>query len=153
VSPQRWHTREDSGLRIDRQLKWWHDGEPVEHPKIVAAFERGLRVDDDGRVRVEFGPDWAFVEVEDCAFRVTAVDESGERLSVRLSDLTAEWLDAETLELDEDGALTVKVKGGKAKARFSRDAQFQLEPYLKADGEKLVLQVGGKRWPTPLAAR
>ena len=43
----RWHTREDSGLRIDRQGQWWHDDEKIEHPNIIEAFNRGLRVMED----------------------------------------------------------------------------------------------------------
>ncbi len=148
------HTREASGLRLDRSLRWWHDGEPIEHPNIVEAFNRGLSVRDDGRVVLSFGNDWALVEVEACAFAVAGVDVGeGERLAVRLSDRTAEWLDAESLALDEDGALTVKVKGGKARARFTRDAQFQLEPYLAEEGDRFELRVGTRRWPTALTAR
>lgn len=150
---QRWHTREDSGIRLDRELTWWHDGEPIEHPNIIEAFNQGLRVMDDGRFQLVFGNDWCFVQVADCAFRVNAVDVSeGDRPSVRLSDRTAEWLDVESLALDDAGVLTVRVKGGKAKARFSRDAQFQLVSMLVPDGERLAIAAGEKRWATPLSA-
>ena len=43
----RWHTREDSGLRLDREQRWFHDDERIEHPKVIEAFNRGLRVEDD----------------------------------------------------------------------------------------------------------
>lgn len=132
MSPGRWHTREDSGLRLDRQGRWWHDGEPVEHPNIIEAFNRGLRVMEDGRYQLHFGDDWCFVDVEGCAFTVVAVDEGeGGRLSVRLSDRTAEWLDVETLALDDEGVLTVAVKGRRARARCSRAAQLQLGERLQ----------------------
>ena len=152
MEPPRRHTREDSGIRLDRELGWWHDGEPIEHPRIIEAFNRGVRVRDDGRVTLELGDDWCFIEVEDCAFAVTAVDVSeGSRLSVRLSDRTAEWLDQDTLALDGD-ALTVMVKGRRARARFSRDAQAQLGDFLEAREGRLVLRVGERVWPTPLPA-
>lgn len=148
-----WHTREQSGLRIDRRGQWWHDGERIEHPNIVEAFNRGLQVQPDGRVQLHFGGDWCFVEVEDCAFTVVAVDESeGERLSVRLSDRTAEWLDTERLALDDEGVLVVPVKSGLARARFSRDATFQLSERFEVAGERLVVRVGAKIWPTALPA-
>jgi hypothetical protein len=147
----RWHTREDSGLKLDRRLTWFHDGKVIEHPNIIEAFNRGVRVTDDGRYQLHFGNDWCFIEVEDCAFGVVAVDVSeGHRLSVRLSDRTAEWLDAASLALDDEGALSVKVKGGKAKARFSRDAQVQLAEFVVPAGGKLELVVEGTRWPTSL---
>jgi hypothetical protein len=150
VAP-RWHTREDSGLRIDKRGRWFHDDVPVEHPNIIEAFNRGLRVQPDGRVQLHFGNDWCFVVVEDCAFMAVAVDEAeGERLSVRLSDRTAELLDLESLALDDEGVLTVKVKQGLARARFSRDAQFQLAGRFESNGGKLSVRVGSRTWPTPL---
>jgi hypothetical protein len=139
----RWHTREDSGLRIDREQRWFHDDERIEHPRVLEAFNRGLRVEDDGRYTLHFGPDWAYVKVEGCAYAVVAVDESeGSRLSVRLSDRTAEWLDLESLSTDEDGVLTVKVKSGKASARFSRDAQFQMGQYLVEEDGHVMIVIG-----------
>lgn len=151
TTTKRWHTREDSGLRLDRQVRWWHDDELVEHPNIIEAFNQGLRVMDDGRYQLHFGADWCFVTVEGCAFTVVALDASeGDRPSVRLSDRTAEWLDVASLALDADGAVTCAVKEGRARARFSRAAQQQLGEQLVEDGARLALQVGARRWQTPL---
>ncbi len=147
----RWHTREDSGLRIDRQGRWWHDDAPVEHPNIIEAFNRGVRAMEDGRVQLHFGGDWCFVQVEDCAFTVLAVDASeDERLSVRLSDRTAEWLATDSLALDDEGVLVTRVKNGLARARFSREAQFQLAEHLEEREGGMVLKVGSRSWPTSL---
>ncbi|MDP2276049.1 MAG: DUF1285 domain-containing protein [Archangium sp.] len=144
VTP-RWHTREDSGLRIDRRGRWWHDDEPVEHPNIIEAFNRGLRVMDDGRYQLHFGNDWCFVTVEQCGFMVVAVDEAeGERFSIRLSDRTAEWLDLATLSKDDEGVLVAKVKEGKALARFSREAQFQFAEHLEETDGTLSVRIGEK---------
>jgi hypothetical protein len=149
----RWHTREDSGIRLDRDFRWWHDGEPIDHPNIIEAFNRGVRVDEAGRVTLHFGNDWCVIEVEDAPYRVVAVDASPEgRLSVRLSDRTAEWLEAGTLAVDADGVLSAKVKGRRARARFGRDAQFQLAQHLAIDGEGVVLEIAGQRVPTSLTA-
>jgi len=151
ATPPKWHTREDSGLRLDRHLRWFHDGELIDHPNIIEAFNRGVRVTDDGRYQLHFGNDWCFIEVADCAYAVVAVDVSeGHRLSVRLSDRTAEWLDTGSLSLDDEGVVTVKVKGGRAKARFSREAQAQLSDFLVSRDGALELVVEGTRWPTPL---
>lgn len=150
MSTKRWHTREDSGIRLDRQLRWWHDDEPVEHPRVIEAFNRGLKVTDDGKYRLEFGNDWCFVTVEEAAYGITAVDVSdGDLPSVRLSDRTAEPLDVGSLALGDDGVLTAKVKGGRALARFSRDAQFALGEMVEASDGGLVLRVGQRRVPLP----
>lgn len=152
MQPKKWHTREDSGLRIDRQFNWWHDDERIEHPNIIEAFNQGLRVEPDGRITLHFGNDWCFVVVEDAPFRVVAVDTAADgRVSVRLSDRTAEWLDVKTLELDDDGVLSTRVKGGAAKARFGRDAQFQLAQLLEVEGGVVRLRTGERVEPTPLS--
>jgi hypothetical protein len=151
MTTKRWHTREDSGLRLDARGRWWHDDEPIEHPHIIEAFNRGLRVTEEGRYELHFGGDWCVVQVDGCAFTVVAFDVSeGDRPSVRLSDRTAEWLDVDSLRLDEEGALTCAVKGGRARARFSRAAQQQLGERLVTNGDRLELELGGRRWPTPL---
>ena len=148
MSTPRWHTREDSGIRIDRAGQWWHDDERIEHPNIIEAFNRGLRVMDDGKYQLHFGNDWCFVQVEDCGFTIVAVDESAEgKLSVRLSDRTAEWLDLQSLALDEEGVITARVKDGKAKARFSREAQFQFAERLD---ESMAVLINGAAHPTSL---
>ena len=148
---RRLHTREDSGIRLDRRLRWTHDDEPVEHPRVIEAFNQGLRVTADGRFKLEIGEDWCFVTVEDAAFAVVAVDLSaGSRVSIRLSDRTAEWLDATSLAADGEGILTAGVKGGRARARFSRDAQFTRGTMLEPAGGGFVLRAGEQRWPTSL---
>src|SRR3954453_18763707 len=98
-SGKRWHTREDSGIRLDRQLRWFHDDEPIEHPKIIEALNQGLTPTGDGRFKLSFCNDLCFVTVEDCAYPITAVDVSPDGVRVRLSDRTGEILDASSLEL------------------------------------------------------
>ena len=149
---KRWHTREDSGLRLDKEGRWWHDDECVEHPKVIEAFNRGLSPTDDGKYRLDFGNDWCFVQVEDCAYRVLLMDVDAQTgLSVRLSDRTRERLNLQSLELDEEGVLRCVVKDGKAKARFSREAQAALGPFLDEENDQFFVRWGHQRWP--IAAR
>jgi uncharacterized protein len=146
----RWHTREDSGIRLDREGGWWHDGERVDHPKIVEAFNRGLAPTEDGRFTLTFGNDWCFVEVEDAAYTVLGIEQAPEgapRLS--LSDRTSETLAPDTLETDRDGALTCRVKVGRAKARFSRTAQAALGEALELRDGSLWLRLGSQRVRIP----
>jgi uncharacterized protein len=150
LTGKRRHTREDSGLRLDRELRWWHDDERIEHPRVIELFNCSLQVDEEGRYVLRVGNDWALVQVEDAAYEVRAVDVSeGERVSVRLSDRTAELLDVAGLALDADGVLTCRVKGGRAKARFSRDAQFQFGELVTEEGGRPVLVTGARREPLP----
>ncbi len=145
--PKRWHTREDSGLVLDRDLNWIHDGERVSHPKIIEAFNQGLVPTDDGRFQLRIGSDWAYVTVEGAAYRVNAIDTDDAKVYLRLSDRTGEALDPATLRLGEDGVLTARVKAGRAGARFSRDAQFALGQLLVAEGAGWALRLPGAHIP------
>lgn len=148
---KRWHTREDSGIRLDAALRWWHDDEPIEHPKIIELFNTSLVLDDDGRYQLRIGKDWCYVQVEEAAYEVRTVDVTeDERVSVRLSDRTAEALDPATLALGPDGIFRCQVKGGRARARFSRDAQYQLGELMEeGEGGRLFLRAGQRRTALP----
>jgi hypothetical protein len=150
---KRWHTREDSGIRLDATLRWWHDDEPIEHPKIIELFNASLVLDDDGRYQLRIGKDWCYVQVEDAAYEVRTVDVSSDgRVSVRLSDRTAEALEPATLALGPDGVFSCRVKRGQAKARFSRDAQYQLGELLEeGEGGQLFLRAGQHRTALPVS--
>lgn len=150
---KRWHTREDSGIRLDKGLRWWHDDEPIEHPKIIELFNTSLVLDDDGRYQLRVGQDWCFIQVEDAAYEVRTVDLTpDERVSVRLSDRTAEALDTATLAMEPDGVFSCRVKRGRAKARFSRDAQYQLGALLEeGEGGRLFLRTGEHRVALPVS--
>jgi len=148
----RLHTREESGITLDRELRWFHDGQPVEHPRIIEAFNQGLRVGDDGRYLLVIGADWCVVKVADAAFAVLALDVLDDgALAVRLSDRTAEPLDEASLTLEADGVLTARVKQGRAKARFTRDAQFSLGELLTEGPQGLRLTAGGRSRPVAIA--
>ena len=149
---KRWHTREDSGIRLDATLRWWHDDEPIQHPKIIELFNTSLVLDEAGRYQLRIGQDWCYVQVEGAAYEVRTVDVTpDERVSVRLSDRTAEALEPGTLAVDAEGVLTCRVKGGRAKARFSRDGQYQLGELLEQDeAGHLYLRAGQRRLAVPL---
>jgi len=148
--PKRWHTREDSGLVLDRALNWLHDGERISHPRIIEAFNMGLVPTDDGRFQLRIGDDWAYVTVEGPAYRVNAIDTDAARVYLRLSDRTGEPLDPSTLRLGEDGVLTARVKAGRAEARFSRDAQFALGQLLVPEGPGWALVLPEARIPVEI---
>ncbi|MGO8971338.1 MAG: DUF1285 domain-containing protein [Myxococcaceae bacterium] len=152
-APPRWHSREDSGLVLDRELRWFHDGQPIVHPRIVELFNESLVPTEDGRFQLRVGQDWAYVTVEDAAYRVTGLDATETRVFLRLSDRTGEALDPSTLALEPDGVLSARVKSGRAKARFSRQAQVALGALLEesADGLALGLAGGPLRVPLPKA--
>ena len=134
-------------------MRWWHDDEPIEHPRIIELFNSSLVLDEQGRYQLQIGNDWCFIQVEDAAYEVRTVDVTpDERVSVRLSDRTAEVFAPDTLAVDAEGVLTCRVKGGRAKARFSRDAQYQLGELMEQGEEgHLYLRVGQRRLAVPVS--
>ena len=125
---------------------------PIEHPLIIEAFNQGLRIGDDGRYTLVIGADWCVVKVADAGFAVLAVDVQDDgSLAVRLSDRTGERLDEASLVLESDGVLTARVKQGRAKARFTRDAQFSLGELLSDGPQGLTLTAGGRSRPVAIA--
>ncbi len=143
----RLHTREDSGLRLDAEGRWWHDDVLVEHPRIVEVFNRGIERADDGRYLIRVGPDWAHVQVDDAPLTVVGARVEADAVILALSDGREERLDPETLRLSPAGVLSCTARGGTLPARFSRDAHFVVGDRLTERGGRYVLQVGDRSFP------
>lgn len=147
----RLHTREDSGLVLDRDGRWFHDGEPVEHPKIVEAFNRGLERAPDGRYLLRFGPDWCYVTVEDAPLQVAVALEVDGRVALKLSSGATESLRPETL-WERGGVLYCLSQAG-LPARFGRSAQVALGSLLEERPGGFVLVLQGREHPIASSPR
>jgi len=125
--------RRASGLRLDRDGRWWRGAAPVEHERVAALFDRGLRVDDAGEVRLVVGAQWCYVEVEETAYVVRRVRDGADGpIRLVLNDGAEEALDPSTLMVWGDRDLYCRVKGGRCPARFLRDAYHQVVWHLEA---------------------
>ena len=133
--PNGW-TRETT-IRIDRDGRFWHDGEPFEHDRLAKTFAGWLDIDpESGRYVLRNAIHWVFVEADDTPLVVTSVRVDGDRVELALSDETTETLAVETLRIDEDDIPYADVRGGKFPARFSRAAAFALGEWL--EGRKVA---------------
>jgi len=113
---------------------------------MAAAFARWVRRHpDDGRWILSNDYDWCYFTVEDTGYFVLGMTLGEGMPTLRLSDGTSEPLDPQTLTVDDDGVLRVRVKGGGEAARFSRQAQLAIAPLL-ADDEPLAIVVGDERY-------
>lgn len=148
--PSRRHTREESGLVLDEEGRWFHDGVAVEHPKVAQAFHRGLERAPDGRYVVRVGPDWCFVEVRGTPLQVVsaAVDREAGIAELTFSNGLAESLRPETVCASE-GILYCTASTG-LHARFSRSAQVALGALVEEEPGGLVLRLGRDRHPIAL---
>lgn len=146
---RRWHTREDSGLRLDAEGRLWHDEEPIENPRVALAFRQGLEREAGGRYLIRFGWDWCVLQVEDAPYQVLGARVDGGKLALRLDDDREVSLDGTGLRASPEGVLYASVpgKGDGLEARFSRAAQGQLAPWLEEDGARLLLRLNDQVHP------
>jgi hypothetical protein len=144
----------ESTIVLDREGRFWHDGEPVTHAGMQAAFASWImRHPDDGRFIMSNGFDWTYFSVEDVPFFVRSLRIEGETPVVQLSDGSEEPLDAKSLAVGAGDALYLRVKNGAFEARFTPNAQTALAPFLVegASGEP-ELEVQGRRYRIPARA-
>jgi uncharacterized protein len=141
-------TSRESTIVLDREGRFWHDGERVDHGPLARAMHGWIaRHPEDGRLILSNGYDWTYFRVEDAPYMVTALrhDPDAGVLTLVLDDETEEPLDPATLATGEGGAVYVRVKAGAFEARFSRHAQTELAPLLIGDPPRLAL--GGREHP------
>ncbi len=145
----RWHTREDSGLVLDEEGRWFHDGEEVGHPRIAEAFHRGLERAPDGRYLLRFGADWCFVEVRGTPLQVVAaiVEREAGRAELTFSNGAVEPLRPDTLCV-RGGVLFCAASSG-MRARFSRSAHVALAECVEEGPGGLALSLGPQTCPIP----
>jgi len=138
--------RESSGLRLDREGRFFHQGAPVEHARTVAVLHEGLHRADDGRWATRIGRDWAYVDVEDAARFVRRIEPRGAALRGQLA--TGEWveIDPASLASGADDALYVRLPDGE-RARLTRPAQVSLLPFVAQSGDAFELRLGERAFP------
>jgi hypothetical protein len=136
------------GLVLHRDGRFTHEGQPIRHEKLRAAFERGVRwLPREGKYVVTLGHFRGQLDVEEAGFFVRSVDL--ERGTLALSDGTRESLEPGSLRtsaLDRDALLcTVKrdVAPFGLPARFTRSAQAELLAAVERDGEGYALRLAG----------
>ena len=125
----------ESTIHLDREGRFFHDGELVRHQGMARAFASWIaRHPDDGRFILQNGYDWTYFSVEDTPYFVEAVRSAGDAgIELELSDGSVEPLDPNTLQLDESGQLLARVKTGLFQARFKRTAQLGMGEFLTLD--------------------
>jgi uncharacterized protein len=144
-------------LTLDRDGNWFHDGQPILHPKLRRLLDRHLLVTDEGEVEVRVGNgdrvERALVTVEELPYQVrdievSAKDNDAGTLFVVLNDESREEITPDKLRVVGDDALYCFVKDGRYPARFLRSPYIRLASRFDEDGHGgFVLPLGGRRWP------
>ena len=124
-----------SGIRLDAEGRFWHEGQEVTHHGLRAAFFRWLDRNPDGRWVLRLDERrFVYLDVDDAPFLVRSLRWEGDRAMAVLSDGSEEELDLASVRLKEGGAYaTVK---GRFEARLSAAAFTTLgEHIVERDGE------------------
>jgi len=138
-------TRETAIVR-DAQGRWFHEGQPLEHPNLTRAFDRWIERAEDGRYCLKNDINWAYFKLEGPPFFVRSVQVQNDGVvELLLSNDKHERLRPETLRLGEDLALYCDVGDGSMVARFDRYATTQLESVIFEDEQGVYLELGGQR--------
>jgi hypothetical protein len=144
-----------SGIRIDREGRFIHEGEEVRHEGLRRALYRWLDVEPDGRVVLRLDARrFAYVDLDEGATPLVAraARLDGERVWLALSDGSEEALDPATLTIDDAGVLRARVRGGRLEARLATAAaavlaeRVELTPGGAGPGHP-VLTLGGRHHP------
>jgi len=140
--------REASGLRLDREGNFWHQGEPIEHERTLSVLRAGIHRAPDRRWATRIGTEWGYLEVEDAALFVQRLEASGAPgagLRAVLTSGRVLAVDSGSLALGAGDALYVRVAG--ERARLTRAAQLALSPALREARGAFELELGGQRLP------
>ncbi len=133
--------REQSGLRLDKEGRFWHRDGLVEHARTVAVLHQGVHRAPDGRWATRIGKEWGYLEVEDAALFVRRIEGGRAQLA------SGEWVDFDpaTLSSGADDALYARIRG--ERARLTRAAQLALADALREDAGGFALDLAGRRYP------
>ena len=135
-------------VTIDRQGRWWYQGNQIIHPEILALFKQSLEKDPEtSDLFIDYRGEQLPVEVESCPFFIRDVrigrDEQGkpQDITLVLDDDSEEALVPDSLMLGSDAVLQATVKAGKFMACCLPAAHFRLAELFDelADGSFQLL--------------
>jgi hypothetical protein len=136
-----------SGIRIDIEGTFVHEGEPVRHEGLRQALFRWLDREPDGRYVLRLDQRrFAYLEVDDTPLVARSARIEGDDAWLGLSDGSEERLDPTTLTVDDSGVIRCQVRQGRIEARLATSAVAVLADRIKptTDGLALALFLGGR---------
>lgn len=137
------------GIRLDRAGTFWHQGEPIAHPRLAGALRRWLDVrPEDGRAILRLDDKrYAYVDVEDAFLLVESVRWEDDEPIATLNDGSEEVLAADTVRIGPGFALYVLARHRKLLARLVPRAYYSLATRIEERDDGFVLRAGGTYHP------
>ena len=147
-----------SGIRVDREGRFIHEGAEATHAGLRQALFRWLDrlPPPDGRYVLRLDERrFAYLDVDDTPLvaRAARVDPAG-TIWLALSDGAEEALDPGTLTVDSAGVVRAWVRGGRLEARLATSAVAALSDQLtEQPGGRPALRVAGRTVELPPRGR
>ncbi|WP_300974169.1 DUF1285 domain-containing protein [Sphingomonas sp. LHG3406-1] len=118
-----------SGMKIDAEGRWWHDGRRIQRDALVRLFASVLRREPDGRHLLVTPVEKLDIDVELAALRVIAMtaegDGRGATLAVQLNNGELLVVGKDHPIRMEQGLPLLAVRGG-LEASFERPVYYEL---------------------------
>jgi len=136
-----------TGIRLDREGRFWHEGATVGHEGLHRALLRWLDVLPDGRPILRLDERrYAYVDVDDAFLLGVSVEWRNDRAFVHLNDGSTEELAYDTLETGPDDALYCLARDGRLRARLTTSAYYSLAEKISSKGDGFVLEAAGTEY-------
>ena len=150
IPPELLERFRQTGIRLDREGRFWHEGAEIEHPGLRRALLRWMDVLDDGRPILRLDEHrYAYVDVDDAHLLVTSIAWDGDRAIATLNDGSREEIDYASLRVGRGHALYCKVRGGRLDARITQPAYYVLAERIEERGDDFGLPVGDRFYVIP----
>jgi uncharacterized protein len=133
-----------TGIRLDREGRFWHEGAVVTHRGFHLALLRWLDRLDDGRPILRLDEKrYAYVDVEDADLLAVSARWRGDRVLLGLNDESEEELDYGSLAVGPGNAMYCRVRGGRLTARITTQAYYVLAERIEEGADGFVLRAAG----------
>jgi hypothetical protein len=127
LTPEMIESLRQTGIRLDRQGRLWHEGAEIAHPGLKRALLRWIDRLDDGRPILRLDQQrYAYVDVDDAHLLVTSARWQDDRAFVTLNDGSEQELEYDSLQRGDDDALYCTVRNGRLDARVTTPAYYVL---------------------------
>jgi hypothetical protein len=132
LTPEQIERFRQTGIRLDREGRFWHEGAEVTHPGFRRALLRWLDRLEDGRPILRLDEKrYAYVDVDDAHLLATSARWDGDRAMLRFNDGSEEELDYRHLEIGAEDALYTTARAGRLTARITTRAYQVLAERLE----------------------
>jgi len=145
LTPELLEQFRQTGIRLDRQGRFWHEGAEITHDRLRRALLRWLDRLDDGRSILRLDEQrYAYLEIEDAHLLVVSARWQDDRAMVTLNDATVEELAYDSLRIADDDTLYCAARSGKLEARVTTPAYYALaERIEETTGGGFALRAAG----------